>query len=301
MPYLSRERAATSTMVFEDRIYRGRIYQMEMRNGVAGHPRYLNSFEDAEYPVHGPHSSGSVAFFVSNDQNVHDLVVQKTNEIGFRRLSPGLPGDARSPAWSPDAGHIAFVASWEGSAAVWIADTGTGAVRRLTGERDAEGCPSWSRDGRWIYFRSSRQGTARFWRMAWAAGGKIEPVSPAATYGFESPGSDDFVFLESGHPGRIMRVPLNSPGSAATPVTALPMLGVNKWRVIDEGILCIDETAGTDCGLELYSWPGGMRQQLTRFPAVPANLHSWSYSPDGGLLWCQSEIDQNIWILENFR
>lgn len=55
-----------------------------------------------------------------------------------------------SPAWSPDARRLAFVAIREGRAEIYTYDLGTGTKTRLTSRPGINGAPAWSPDGRYL-------------------------------------------------------------------------------------------------------------------------------------------------------
>ncbi len=64
-----------------------------------------------------------------------------------------------TPTASPDDKEVAFLSDSGGHANLWVVNTGTGALRQITHERDpatAVGLPVWSPDGRAIVFVSSR-------------------------------------------------------------------------------------------------------------------------------------------------
>ncbi|HUU85298.1 MAG TPA: S9 family peptidase [Phycisphaerae bacterium] len=95
-------------------------------------------------------------------------------------------------AASPDGRHVAYTESrWEPPADkrnmdLWVVETATREVTRLTFESAADSTPKWSPDGKWIYFTSSRErgeekdppynGKTQVWRVG-VEGGPIFPVT----------------------------------------------------------------------------------------------------------------------------
>ncbi len=60
-----------------------------------------------------------------------------------------------SPHFSPDGSKLAFTATMDGPADVYVMDADGGMVRRLTHEAWRTGVVGWSKDGKWIRFASS--------------------------------------------------------------------------------------------------------------------------------------------------
>ncbi|KQY89779.1 BTAD domain-containing putative transcriptional regulator [Brevundimonas sp. Root1423] len=69
------------------------------------------------------------------------------------------------PRWSPDSRRIAFVATRDGGADLYVADRRTGRITPLTADDADDASPVWSHDGRHLYFTSRRGGFWRIWRM----------------------------------------------------------------------------------------------------------------------------------------
>ncbi len=71
-----------------------------------------------------------------------------------------LPGDA-DPAVAPDGRRVAFVSARDGNEEIYVADTRTGKVRRLTHTAGAaDRGPAWSPGGRRIVWESGQPGAA---------------------------------------------------------------------------------------------------------------------------------------------
>ena len=64
---------------------------------------------------------------------------------------------SQNPRWSPDGKRIAFVSARDGEPQIWtldFADSGTGAVKKITKISTGADAPVWSPDGKWIAFTS---------------------------------------------------------------------------------------------------------------------------------------------------
>ena len=86
------------------------------------------------------------------------------------------PGDT-DPAVSPDGHRIAFVSARDGNHEIYVVDTRTGEVRRLTHNlRAADRRPAWSPNGRSIAWQSGRPEAADLFVMG--ADGKRETARP---------------------------------------------------------------------------------------------------------------------------
>lgn len=64
----------------------------------------------------------------------------------------GGPADDRDPAWSPDGRQVAFASNRDGNWELYVLDTRSGEVTRLTYTLGFEGAPSWSPDGQWLVY-----------------------------------------------------------------------------------------------------------------------------------------------------
>lgn len=78
---------------------------------------------------------------------------------------------ARSPSWSPDGSRIAFVASRDDNADIYIIDLAENSISRLTNHAATDTAPTWSPDGQQIAFQSNRDGSWRIYVMSSNGGG----------------------------------------------------------------------------------------------------------------------------------
>lgn len=81
--------------------------------------------------------------------------------------------DDRSPALSPDGGHLAFTSNRDGAWDIYLMDVQKGSVRRLTQTAAAEGDLTWSPDGAWIAFEASDGTDYDIWIMPLEGGQEV--------------------------------------------------------------------------------------------------------------------------------
>lgn len=100
-------------------------------------------------------------------------------------LAPLRPGDT-DPAVSPDGHRIAFVSTRDGNEEIYIANSRTGTVRRLTRDRRPDRRPAWAPHGRSIAWQSGPPDAADLYvmradgeRKRLVVGGQGDDVDPA--------------------------------------------------------------------------------------------------------------------------
>jgi len=141
--------------------------------------------------------SGTLVY-LSGAMTGEELVMVDRTGSAHQLLGQGAPGEATSPAWSPDGRRIAVeVGSTlntgrRGQGDIWLYDLSSSALTRLTTDGTSNS-PSWSPDGRRVVFLSRRGGKMAVWRQA--ADG-----SAAAEKLFEADGPiDDALLAPDGH------------------------------------------------------------------------------------------------------
>jgi Tol biopolymer transport system component len=140
----------------------------------------------AERP--GPFSpnADSIAF-VSDRTGTPQLWLCRRDGSQLNRLTSLDAAEVVAPSWSPDGLRIAFSAAVHGNSDIYVVDTGTRVLKRLTIEKSMELEPVWSPNGRFIYYASDRSGTLEIWRMG-AEGGNAMRITesgglePALSY-----------------------------------------------------------------------------------------------------------------------
>ena len=69
------------------------------------------------------------------------------------------------PVWSPDGRHFDFDFEHDGNRDIYVQDTETDEVHRLTNNSESDWDPAWSPDGTQIAFVSSRDGDDNIYVM----------------------------------------------------------------------------------------------------------------------------------------
>jgi hypothetical protein len=106
--------------------------------------------------------------FVTQVEGDHELSVydMEQNRI-VQTFRPDEAEAITDPTWGPD-GRIAFVGYGGGISDLFVLNTQTGDVERLTNDRNAELHPAWSPDGRTIAFSTDRDPSTDFERLTYA-------------------------------------------------------------------------------------------------------------------------------------
>ncbi|MEK7268338.1 MAG: hypothetical protein AAB093_02945, partial [Nitrospirota bacterium] len=84
---------------------------------------------------------------------------------GKRRALVALAGLNITPALSPDGNYVAFATSQDGNAEIYVLDTRTNALQRLTFHTAGDLSPFWSPAGRELAFTSDRGGGPQIYVM----------------------------------------------------------------------------------------------------------------------------------------
>jgi len=111
----------------------------------------MDFFEPALSP------DGRQLVFVAEREDTYDLFLLDLEE-GQERLLTETERQAFSPSWSPEGGHVAFMAMGdEESSDIFTVDVATGEMFRVTSEPSLDFYPMWSGNGE-IVFISDREG-----------------------------------------------------------------------------------------------------------------------------------------------
>ena len=82
------------------------------------------------------------------------------------------------PAFSPDGTKIAFVATHDGDAEIYVMNIDGTGLKRLTDNEHVDAVPTWSPDGRRIVFVSDRTGTLELHMMNADGTGQVHLATP---------------------------------------------------------------------------------------------------------------------------
>lgn len=119
-----------------------------------------------------------IVFSGINFAGVSDLYIVDEESGELQRLTNDFYDD-RDPAWSPDAGAIAFSSDRsyfgrDGHMNLFLYNLQTGEIQYLTEGAHNDYAPSWSHDGESLAFTSDRDGPFNIWIIKNNAG-KVEP------------------------------------------------------------------------------------------------------------------------------
>jgi WD40-like Beta Propeller Repeat len=142
---------------------------------------------------------GRIAYVTNRDGNEEiystriDTYFQETN------LTNNAAAD-RSPAFSADGSHIAFVSDRSGRPDIWVMNwdgsNPHGVTSGDTGSSDSD--PAWSPDGTRIVFASSRGGGSHLWIVSLADGGLSQLTTVAGTSPSWSPDGSKIAYASEG-------------------------------------------------------------------------------------------------------
>lgn len=107
-----------------------------------------------------------------------DLYLVDPNGRGLRRLTTSTAIES-DPAWSPDGGRLAFVATDGAASDLFVLDVARGAVTQITADPVPETSPAWSADGATIAFVANRTGAESAWTVGANGGNAV--VLPGVT------------------------------------------------------------------------------------------------------------------------
>ena len=115
----------------------------------------LGNYYDLRFSPDGKRLAFSV-----HDRATADIWVDDWQRDAMSRLTFG-PGESAWPVWTPDGQRIAFVSDGDGSKInmYWVRADGTGAVERLTDNKDEQIPFSFSPDGKFLAYAQLSAGT----------------------------------------------------------------------------------------------------------------------------------------------
>lgn len=170
---------------------------------------------------------------------------------------------------SPDGQRIAFSLSTSDSIDdnnIWLANTETGDLRKLTNKRFLQHDPAWSPDAKAIYFLSGRGDQAHdIWRYALETGA-LEQLTAGSLYHFDlALGPNGELAFSSNRSGNyeIWRWPASA---EPRPLTEHPALDARpSWSPRGDAVV-FESTRGGGPDIWLLSIDGGEPKRLTAHP-----------------------------------
>jgi WD40 repeat protein len=127
----------------------------------------LNEYDYVMYLENGLSWSpdGNFIAFVAKKDTFDQLyILNVLNGEIANRYNPKFE-DVLAPAYSPDGRYIAFAAQELDRKDIYLYDTSTRDLRRVTNDPYADGYPAWSPDGEYIYYTSERESFNNIFRV----------------------------------------------------------------------------------------------------------------------------------------
>ncbi len=241
-----------------------------------GSPRKLAGDLDFDRPlVWSP--DGAKLLYWNHAQGRWDIWVVDADGRNARSLTQGQEGENRSPAWSPDGTHIAFLGD-----GLWVMDADGRNRRALTRRGHRDDFPAWAPDGRTILFvdegiwriepsgRNEERIVRSAWDVTWSPDGK--------RLLYQAGRAGDYVLAVSGADGRDERILAKGLGSA-------------RWSPDGSKIAFEAEQ-----GFFLMDPDGTNRKRLAEFKSKGRSFNPPSWSPDGKRIAFDAQPDKK-WAL----
>jgi Tol biopolymer transport system component/DNA-binding winged helix-turn-helix (wHTH) protein len=246
----------TGRLAFTQMLLDQNLYRIDLRSAVMTPIRLLSASTRSD--VHGDISPDqSRIAFVSTRSGTAEVWTSQLDGSAPARLTD-LRTACRHPRWSPDGRFLTFVASqpgirWQN---IYVVDTSSGLVRRLTSGSSSDSWPTWSHDGRWVYF-SSDDGRAReIWKVP-MDGGPVTQVTTGGGAGKVWASSDGrFLYYSTNRPA-VWRMPVG--GGPSELVLEFPQGTAwgGEWVAARNGIYWMNFSALPRPAIEFLSFATG--------------------------------------------
>jgi len=241
-------------------------------DGLAYQVTYSANYDPSFSP------DGKKMVYISTIDGHEQLFVVNTDGTGSVQITRD-DADHEDPAWSPNGNKLAFMMDAGSNGGedndIWVFDTKTDTLARLTFDKGSDSAPVWTRDGKRIIYNSSRDGVPNLYWKAADGTGQPEPLlaKPPESNGALVPSTTTpdgkGLIYAIGVPADVMYLPLEGERTPR-PLMAQPQFNERGGDVSPDGrwIAYYSDESGT---FQVYVRP---------FPAVETGR--WQVSTDGG-------------------
>ena len=246
----------TGRLAFTQVLLDQNLYRVDLRSAVMTPVRLLSASTRSD--VQGDISPDrSRIAFVSTRSGTAEIWTSQLDGSAAARLTD-LRTACRHPRWSPDGRLLAFVASQRGIQwqHIYVVDTSSGLVRRLTSGTSSDSWPTWSHDGQWVYFSSDDGRARQIWKVP-VGGGPVTQVTTEGGAGKVWASSDGrFIYYSTNRPA-LWRMPVD--GGPSDLVLAFPQGTAwgGEWVAAKHGIYWMNFAASPRPTIEFLSFATG--------------------------------------------
>jgi len=246
---------------------------------------------------------GSIAVWVCNADG--------TDPIRFSRER------GATPEWSPDGKYIVFDTDEYGHWTIIVGHSDGSGENRLGENGFDRRAPSWSADGKWFYFTSNRSGKWEIWKASFPGNQAVQLTHNGGFYAQESRNGKYVYYQKMRGNNR------NAADLALLPeIWRIPSSGgpeelvfsVNErtqsfpswtwfWRVVEDGIYFVDNTAQPRPVLRFYDFSARKSRTLRQLERKPSGAPGIGVSPDRQtfLITGVDDAGSDLMLVENFR
>ncbi len=181
-----------------------------------------------------------------------------------------------NPTWSPDGRHVAFDASPDGEAQIFLMNESSTAPQRLDLGAGNSRSPAWSRDGEWIYFESNRQGIWQIFAYKLATN-QLQVVNLPEGRGPQASADGEWLLYASDSGTEIRRCAIASclQGSAEaeqeTLILNLHARDATNWTAAKNGVYFIRRNKA-EAFIALYDYESAEEKKIAE---LPSTFYGW--------------------------
>jgi Tol biopolymer transport system component/DNA-binding winged helix-turn-helix (wHTH) protein len=234
-----------------------------------------------------------------------------TDPVHFSR------GRGATAEWSPDGKYIVFDTDEYGRWTIMVARSDGTREDQLGANGFDRRAPSWSADGKWFYFTSNRSGRWEIWKASYPGNEAVQVTHNGGGYAQESR-DGKFVYYQKMRTNNanvsdfllpeIWRLPRNGGPeelvfSVSERTSSDPTLSTWFWRVVQEGIYFVDNSAQPRPLLKFYGFSTRKVRTIRQLEKMAWGAPGIGVSPDrkSVLITQIDDVGSDLMLLENFR